>query len=405
MDSNGPRPSSPRRGRRHAGRVRRTRPAAHSPRSPARALGGPRVRGDVGRDVTFGCAQKRVLRRQGSVRRTSSVAWASARCRGRGRAASSTKRAAAGVQNNSALRHRGRSPGHRGVFSVSAVSGRSRTRIPLRRTPPADPPRRNGKAMPSSDFERPRPARHVEFQETPAPPRRRAPSSPSPRMPTFLSRASGGTCFTHFPVLRGEVRVDAEMVAQHMPPSPIRHAFGEARVDHSARAARSGFVADDVLDPRPEVQHRLQLRVGTEVPGPLNSAHRRVNPPSRADNPCRVRTSSPASAKAARKVVFVLLPAVGAGRRREPGSCAPRPVDMRRLHQTEGDETAQHRRTSEGHSWQRTPTDGRKPHHHRMLTAKNRRRRAAAIPMVSSAPKPGRGCPSPRRCRKKMMRP
>ena len=69
-------------------------------------------------------------------------------------------------------------------------------------------------------------------------------------------------------VLPEDMAIHAEVMAQHMTRDPFHHTLGQAVIDHPRERHLERGISHHILDPRPEVQHRLEPRIGGEIGQP-----------------------------------------------------------------------------------------------------------------------------------------
>jgi len=68
-----------------------------------------------------------------------------------------------------------------------------------------------------------------------------------------------------FAVLTQDMTIHPQMMAQDMAGHPFHHALRQAMIDHPGQRDLQRRVADDILDPRPKVEHRLGAGIGREI--------------------------------------------------------------------------------------------------------------------------------------------
>ena len=241
------------------------------------------------------------------------------------------QRAAAGVQEHRALGHPAQAPCVHQVGGGARVRHEQhRDRRPAQRLP--QPPLAGERAHAVDPLRGPRPAGDREAQA-----RQRGGAGRAQRAepqhrhgPVAGERRRRG-----IPAVLGvgDMRVEAEVVAQDVARDPFHHALRQPRIDHPGERRPERPVPLHVLHPRPEVQHALQPGVGPEV---LQRGARRVDDPVHRGRVGRVGERADLGpharlAQRARQVRLVAPPALGGGGEEDEGHGAPLPRGGRRF--------------------------------------------------------------------------
>jgi hypothetical protein len=151
------------------------------------------------------------------------------------------------------------------VFSVAGVSGRRRTTISALVSSGVQTIRAMGGLDARDVLGRSRPAQHPEVQRCERLGAGRAQDAKAQHGNRAVAcQGRSGACAPDA-VLAVDMRVHPQVVAQHVARDPLHHAFGQAVIDHARQRDLERGIAGHVLHPCPEVQDRLEPRVGGEV--------------------------------------------------------------------------------------------------------------------------------------------